>query len=52
MGGPLSQEKLPGEIKPLRITLTFMTKRGDVGSLDPLWKAFLSAKMFAIAKRH
>jgi hypothetical protein len=52
MGEPLSQEKLPGEIKPLRITLTFMTKRGDAGSLDPLWKAFLSAKMFAIAKGH
>jgi len=53
MGEPLSQEKLPGEVKkPLRITLTFTTTRGDSASLDPLWKAILSPRMFEIARRY
>jgi hypothetical protein len=51
MGEPLSQEKLSGEIKRLRITLTFITKRGDVGSLDPLWQEFVGRKMFEMARR-
>jgi hypothetical protein len=52
MGEPLSLEKLPGEVKmPLRITLTLTTRRGDVGSLDPLWQALLSPGMFEIARR-
>lgn len=43
---------MPAEInKPLRITLTLTTKRGDVGSLDPLWKALLSQTMFEMARR-
>jgi hypothetical protein len=53
MGEPLCQEKMPAEIKkPLRITLTLTTKRGDVGSLDPLWQLFLSQRMFEIARRY
>lgn len=53
MGEPLSQEKLPGEVKkPLRITLILTTRRGDAGSLDPLWQLFLSRRMFEIAKRY
>src|SRR6476619_1263430 len=52
MGEPLSREELPGEIKkPLRITLTLTAKRGDSASLDPLWKAILSPRMFDIARR-
>ena len=44
---------MPGEIKkPLRITLTFTAKRGDSASLDPLWKAMLSPRMFEIARRY
>jgi hypothetical protein len=53
MGEPLCQEKLPGEMKkPLRITLTLTTKQGDAGSLDPLWQALLSRRMFEIARRY
>ena len=44
---------MPAEIKkPLRITLILTTKRGDVGSLDPLWQLFLSRRMFEIARRY
>jgi hypothetical protein len=43
---------MPAEInKPLRITLTLATKRGDIVSLDPLWKALLSQTMFEMARR-
>ena len=53
MGELLCQEKLPGEMKkPLRITLTLTTKRGDAGSLDPLWQALLSRRMFEMARRY
>ena len=53
MGEPLCQEKLPGEMKkPLRITLTLTTKRGDAGSLDHLWQALLSQRMLEMARRY
>ena len=52
MSAPLRQEKSPGETeKPLRITLTLTTTRGDVGSLDPLWQEFIGRKMFEMARR-
>ena len=41
------RDKLTGETeKPLRVTLALITKRGDVGSLDPLWQEFVGRKMF------
>jgi hypothetical protein len=50
MDEPFSQEKLPDEVKkPLRITLTLTTTRGDIGSLDALWKALLTRRMFEMA---
>lgn len=52
MGEPIYQEKLPAETnKPLRITLSLTTRRGDVSSLDPLWKALLSRTMFEMVSR-
>jgi hypothetical protein len=50
MGEPCHQQKLPDNIKkPLRITLTLFSKWGEIGSLDPLWRALLSPRMFKIA---
>lgn len=52
MDEPFCREELTAEIeKPLRITLTLTTKRGDVGSLDPLWQEFVGRKMFEMARR-
>lgn len=52
MGESFWRDKLTGETeKPLRITLALITKRGDVGSLDPLWQEFVGTKMFEMARR-
>jgi hypothetical protein len=52
MGESFWRGKLTGETeKPLRITLALITKRGDVGSLDPLWQEFVGRKMLEMARR-
>ncbi|MBZ5508710.1 MAG: hypothetical protein LAO78_24885 [Acidobacteriia bacterium] len=46
-------EKLPAsEKKPLRIVLTFYSNPAEVSSLEPLWRRFLSPRMFEMAKRY
>jgi hypothetical protein len=47
----LCHESLPSEIKrPLRITLTLITRRMDIGSLDPLSRALLDRATFESAQ--
>jgi len=52
MGAVRHQQELSGNIKkPLRITLTLFSKWGEIGSLDPLWRALLSPRLFEIVKQ-